>query len=68
MTGNVDKISGGHNVSVTGNVNEINVGSGDVEVEGDVLGSIQTGSGDVEVSGSVSGSIKTGSGDITVGR
>ena len=56
------------NIVLTGNVNEINVGSGDVEVEGDVLGSIQTGSGDVEVSGSVNGSIKTGSGDITVGR
>ena len=68
ITGSVDEITNCHDVKVTGNVRKISVGSGDVEVDGDVSGDIQTGSGDVDVSGSVGGSIKTGSGDVTVGR
>lgn len=68
VTGDVDEITNCHDVKVTGNVRKISVGSGDVEVDGDVSGDIQTGSGDIEVNGSVGGSIKTGSGDVTVGR
>lgn len=68
ITGDVDEITNCHDVKVTGNVHKISVGSGDVEVDGDVSGDVQTGSGDVEVSGSVGGSIKTGAGDVNVRR
>ena len=68
ITGDVDEITNCHDVKVKGNVRKISVGSGDVEVDGDVSGDIQTGSGDVDVSGSVGGNIRTGSGDVNVGR
>lgn len=63
--GDVDVIQQGSGKTiVTGNTHNINTGSGDVRVEGDVTGNVQTGSGDVIVSGGIKGNVKTGSGDI----
>lgn len=50
-------------ISVSGNVTSISTKSGDIVVEGDVLGGIQTMSGDVDCN-DVKGSISTMSGDI----
>lgn len=55
------------NISVTGDIERLEAGSGDVIVKGN-CGSIKTGSGDVEISGDViSQGIQTGSGDVTCG-
>ena len=71
-----------HKIEVTGNLVELEVGSGDVNVRGNVTGNIKTGSGDVlccDVGGNVTtgsgdvdanavaGSVKTGSGNIEIG-
>ena len=50
-------------ISVTGNVGNLASQSGDVEVAGNVSGSIQTMSGDVRC-GAVGGNISTMSGDV----
>jgi hypothetical protein len=50
-------------ISVNGNVKSISTQSGDVEVTGDVDGSISTMSGDVDCE-NVQGSISTMSGDV----
>lgn len=50
-------------LSVTGNVNELSTVSGDVEIGGDVGGSIKTTSGDIKC-GNIAGNVKTVSGDI----
>lgn len=80
VEGNVDGLDVDYcnNLNVTGNVNTLRSGSGDVTCN-DVYNGVQTGSGDVECnkingyvqtgSGNVkaqiiSGSVKTGSGDI----
>ncbi len=52
-------------ISINGDVNEFDNGSGDVEIEGDV-GIIKSGSGDVTISGSVTGNIETSSGDVDI--
>lgn len=54
-------------VKITGDVDSISTGSGDVQVTGNV-NKISTGSGDVNINGSVYGSVKTGSGDINYNR
>jgi hypothetical protein len=54
-------------VNITGNVGNIKSGSGDVNVKGNVTGSVTTGSGDVEC-GNVGGNVDTGSGDIRFKR
>ena len=63
VIGDVDSLDNGSgSVLVHGNVGNINTGSGDVQC-GDVRGSIRTGSGDVRCV-AVGGSVQTGSGDI----
>jgi len=63
--GDVDVIQqGSGKTTVTGNAHNISTGSGDVRIEGSVSGNVQTGSGDVIVSGGIKGNVKTGSGDI----
>jgi hypothetical protein len=65
VEGNIDelKVDACNKVSITGSVKNIATKSGDVEVTGDVDGSIQTMSGDVYC-GHVQGSISTMSGDV----
>lgn len=64
ITGNVDSIStGSGDVEVTGHAGKISTGSGDVST-GNCAGAISTGSGDVDINGQVYGSVKTVSGDI----
>jgi hypothetical protein len=57
------KVDACNKVSVEGSVKSISTQSGDVEVTGDVDGSISTMSGDVDC-GHVQGSISTMSGDV----
>ena len=61
--GNVNILENGSGNVKAENVGEISTGSGDVECAA-VSGSIRTGSGDVEC-GAVGGSIRTGSGDVS---
>lgn len=63
--GDIDelKVDACNKVSVTGNAKNISTKSGDVEVIGNVDGSMHTMSGDVDC-GNVTGSINTMSGDI----
>ena len=65
VVGNIEqlKVDACNKVSVEGNVQSISTKSGDVEVSGDVDGSISTMSGDVDC-GHVKGSVSTMSGDI----
>lgn len=65
VVGNIEhlKVDACNKVSVEGNVQSISTQSGDVEVSGDVDGSISTISGDVDC-GHVKGSVSTMSGDI----
>jgi RecJ-like exonuclease len=65
IEGNLTKLEVDHvnTLSVKGTVLNISTKSGDVEVEGDVTGSIQTMSGDVNC-GAVGGSISTMSGNV----
>lgn len=51
-------------VSVKGNAKHVSTKSGNIDVSGNVEGSIQTMSGDVDC-GNVAGSISTMSGDVT---
>ena len=50
-------------IFISGNINELNVSNGDVDVTGDI-GELKTQSGDVIVAGDVKGNVKTQSGDI----
>lgn len=52
-------------VAVTGSASNIKTASGDVDVRGDVTGSVATMSGDVDVKGSINGNVSTMSGDVT---
>lgn len=65
VNGNIEYIDADccEKIEVTGDVNDIQTQSGDVEVVGDVKGSVQTMSGDVKCS-DIGGSVKTMSGDI----
>lgn len=65
VVGNIEqlKVDACNKVYVEGNVQSISTQSGDVEVSGDVDGSISTMSGDVDC-GHVKGSVSTMSGDI----
>ena len=65
VVGNIEqlKVDACNKVSVEGNVQSISTKSGDVEVSGDVDGSISTMSGDIDC-GHVKGSVSTMSGDI----
>jgi len=65
VEGNIDalKVDVCNEIKVKGSVKNISTKSGDVEITGDVDGSIQTMSGDIDC-GHVQGSISTMSGDI----
>ena len=65
VDGNIDelKVDVCNKVEITGDVSNVKTQSGDVEISGNVTGSIQTMSGDVDC-GTVGGSISTMSGDI----
>lgn len=65
VNGNIEelKVDVCTKVEVEGSVKNITTKSGDVEVTGDVYGSIQTMSGDVDC-GNIQGSVSTMSGDI----
>lgn len=65
VNGNIDslKVDTCNKLEIIGNVTNVNTVSGDVDINGDVNGSIQTVSGDVKCN-NVSGSINTLSGDI----
>lgn len=65
VEGNINelKVDACSNISVTGDVQTISTKSGDIDVSGNVNGSISTISGDIDC-GPVSGSISTISGDI----
>ena len=69
IEGNVDRleIDCCQTFLITGNVGNIKSTSGNVEVSGEVKGSVQTISGDV-VCGNVSGNISTISGDVRKSR
>ena len=51
-------------ILVTGSVGDVKLGAGNIQVSGDVRGSINTGSGDVQCN-DVQGNVNTGSGDIS---
>lgn len=55
------------NITVTGDVRNIEGSFSDINVIGNVTGEVNTGSGDIEISGNVGGSVKTGSGDVEIG-
>lgn len=65
VDGNIDelKVDVCNKVEITGDVSNVKTQSGDVEISGNVTGSIQTMSGDVDC-GTVGGSISTMSGDV----
>lgn len=65
VNGNIEKVEvdACDRISVTGDVGNIHAQSGDVDVTGNVTGSVQTMSGDVDC-GNISGSVSTMSGDI----
>lgn len=69
VDGNIDelKVDACNKVEVTGDVSNLKTQSGDVEISGNVTGSIQTMSGDVDC-GTVGGSISTMSGDVMYRR
>ena len=51
-------------VSIVGDVENLQTTYGDVKVEGTVKGSVKTVSGDVQVKGGVTGDVQTVSGDV----
>lgn len=65
VNGNIDslKVDTCNKLEIIGNVTNVNTVSGDVDINGDVNGSIQTVSGDIKCK-NVGGSINTLSGDI----
>ena len=65
VQGDIDelKVDSCNKVSVTGNVKSVSTKSGDIDIAGNVEGSVQTMSGDVDC-GNINGAISTMSGDI----
>jgi hypothetical protein len=65
VEGNINelKVDACNNINVNGDVQSVSTKSGDIDVSGNVNGSVSTISGDVNC-GSVGGSISTISGDI----
>lgn len=65
VNGNIEKldVDACDKITITGNVSNVKTMSADVDISGDVTGSVQTMSGDVHCS-NVGGSISTMSGDI----
>lgn len=55
-------------VTVTGNIENLEIGAcNDLQITGDV-GSVKSGSGDIEIYGIVAGDVKAGSGNIHCGN
>lgn len=54
------------NITIRGNVNSVENGSGQITVEGDAK-NVKTSSGDIKINGSVSGDVSTASGDVECG-
>lgn len=54
------------NITIEGNVNNIEIPSGKVTVNGDA-GNVSTTSGDITIKGQVSGGVSTTSGDVEIG-
>lgn len=55
------------NVTIEGNCENVENGSGYITVKGDVLGFVRAGSGNINC-GDVKGSVSTGSGDVKCGK
>lgn len=55
-------------VTVNGNVKTLRTTSGDIDVKGNVEGSISTTSGDIDCGGNIGGDVKTVSGDVDCGK
>ena len=65
VEGDIDKldVAACESIVITGNVRNIETVSGDIEVSGDVAGSIETTSGDVTCA-NIGGDVETLSGDV----
>ncbi len=65
ITANIQtlKVDHANSISVKGDIGNLSTQSGDVDIEGNVSGSISTMSGDVDC-GNVGGNISTMSGDV----
>lgn len=65
IDGNVEdlKVDVCEKIDIIGRVGSIKTASGDVDIEGDVAGSVQTMSGDVKC-GDIGGNVSTMSGDV----
>ncbi len=66
VNGNVDRIDADacQKIDVSGDTQNITTVSGDVEVRGKILGSVQTVSGNVNCAGPIGGGVSTLSGNI----
>jgi DUF4097 and DUF4098 domain-containing protein YvlB len=65
VEGNVEQVSGDFaTITVNGDSGPVKTMSGDVAVQGDVMGDAKTMSGDVRVAGGITGKVSTMSGDI----
>ena len=68
ITGDVGDIEAGSGtVEVTGKSGAIHSGSGSVTVHGNVGGDVKAGSGSIKIGQRVDGSVKSGSGNIDIG-
>lgn len=69
IVGNVEKVEVNYceKISITGDVKDVNTQSGDIDVKGQVKGSVKTQSGDVECE-DVAGNVSTMAGDIECGN
>jgi len=69
VTGDIESLaSGSGNVDVTGNCGSVSTMSGDFTGRGNVTGNVKTMSGDVRVTGHIGGDVETMSGDIIQSR
>lgn len=66
IDGDVDVLSVDvcESLTVDGNVKMVKTMSGDIEINGEVSGSVESTSGDIDVTGDIHGDVKTVSGDV----
>ena len=66
VNGNIPKIDCDvcNSFKMTGDVGNLSVGTGDVDIEGDVSNGVEVGTGDFLIDGNVSGSVRVGTGDV----
>lgn len=55
------------NVTVTGNINSVQLGVGKIDIHGSVMTKVKTGAGDVTIMQDVIGDVETGAGKISIG-